>query len=183
MKKSFFVAAALFLGLSSLNAVELNVDKPHSSVEFKVKHMQVSNVKGKFQDFSGVVDFDEAKQIPTKISGEIVVASVDTGTEGRDNHLRNADFFDAPKFPTMKFEMTKFVGDDKVKGNLTIKNVTKEVELDYDFGGITKDKNGKSVVGFSLEGKINRTDFGVGESSLMIGDEIKLAIEIEARAN
>lgn len=185
MKKivSKFMFACLFAS-STLFGMQYSVDNSHSSVSFKIKHLQISNVKGDFSDFSAMIDFNEAKKHPIKIDATIKATSIDTGTKKRDEHLRQAEYFDVAKFPDMKFTMKEFIpdGEDegKIKGDLTIKNITKEVTLEYDFGGITKDRNGKNKIGFSLEGKIKRTDFGVGEKSPMLGDEVKIQIELEA---
>ncbi|OCS05892.1 YceI family protein, partial [Campylobacter fetus] len=111
-----------------------------------------------------------------------------TSNTARDNHLKQADFFDIAKFPEMKFVMTEFKKDGdnegKVIGNLTIKNVTKPVTLNYEFGGQSKNQKGIQIVGFSLEGKIKRSDFNFAPdtSTLTLGDEIKINIEVEAAA-
>lgn len=182
MKK--LISALLVAGLfsaSSLFAGQYVIDPAHSYVGFKIKHMKISNVKGSFSDYKSVIEFNEDKKQPTKIESVIKVTSVDTGIEKRDNHLRTADFFDVEKFPEMRFVMKEFKGD-KIVGDLTIKGVTKPVVLDYDFGGITKNKEGKNLIGFSLEGEIKRSEFGIGEESAMVGDEVKLQIEVEAPA-
>lgn len=185
MKKIIFSSlACLALFSSALFAGSYNVDTVHSSAEFKIKHLQVSNVKGNFTKFVGDVEFDEAGKKITKLDAVIDVSSVNTHNTKRDDHLKSADFFDTAKFKDMKFVMTEFIPDGNegtVVGNLTIKGVTKPVKLEYEFGGISKDKGGKSIIGFTLEGKINRTDFNVGESSLALSDEVKLNIEVEAR--
>lgn len=187
MRKILFsLAACSLLTLSLANAKEYVVDIAHTDVGFKIKHMQISNTKGNFADFKGVVDFDEKTMKLNKLEATIQIASIDTGNEGRDEHLRDTDFFDTKKFPEMKFVMTEFKFDDDekdegiVKGDLTIKGVTKPIELEYEFGGISKGDVEK--IGFNLSGKIDRTEFGVGEKSLAIGSEVKLDIEIEADA-
>lgn len=187
MKKILFsLAACSLLTLGFANAKEYAVDSAHTDVGFKIKHMQISNTKGNFKDFEGIVDFDENSMKLNKLEATIKITSVDTGNEKRDNHLRSADFFDVQKFPEMKFVMTefKFDDDDKdegiVKGDLTIKGVTKPIELEYEFGGISKGDVEK--IGFNLSGKIDRTEFGVGEKSVALGSEVKLEIEIEADA-
>ncbi|CZE48384.1 YceI family protein [Campylobacter geochelonis] len=182
------VAVSSLILAGTLNAAEFGVDKVHSDVGFKVKHLQISNVKGKFKDYSAVIDLDTTTQKLNKLEATIKVASVDTDNSKRDEHLRSADFFDAAKFTDMKFVMTEFVadkddiGEGKVKGNLTIKDVTLPVVLDYEFGGVAKMQDGKEKVGFNLEGEIDRTRFGVGEASVAVSSEIKIQIEIEASA-
>ncbi|ASM36574.1 YceI family protein [Campylobacter sputorum] len=185
MKKMLlaFITTAFFAS-SALFAAQYSLDNAHTSVGFKIKHMQISNVKGDFTDFNALIDFDESKKQPLKMDAVIKITSIDTGTQKRDDHLRSAEYFDAKKFPDMKFVMKEFIADGsdegKIKGDLTIKNITKPVTLDYEFGGITKDSNGKNKIGFSLEGKIDRTEFGVGEKSVMLGDEVKIQVEVEA---
>ncbi|MSN97006.1 polyisoprenoid-binding protein [Campylobacter sp. FMV-PI01] len=186
MKKILLsIAASSLLIVNFANAKDYVVDTAHSQVGFKIKHMQISNVKGNFNKFSGDIDFDENTKKLKKLNATIAIDSVNTNNNNRDNHLKQADYFDAKKFPEMKFEMTEFIAESqdegKVKGNLTIKGVTKPITLDYDFGGeIKNDKADK--IGFTLEGKIDRTAFGVGESSVALGSEVKLEIEIEANA-
>ena len=179
MRKIIYsVATIAFLSLSA-NAAEYALDKAHSNVGFKIKHMGVSTTNGKFKEFDGVIDAEGEKL--NKLSGVIKTASVDTPNEMRDKHLSAPDFFDSDKFPEMKFEMSEFKGD-KVIGNLTIKDVTKAVEFDYDFGGVQADQKGKEHIGFSLEGKIKRSDFNFApnSSTAMLGDDIKISIDIEA---
>ena len=179
MRKIIYSVAALAFLCVGANAAEYALDKAHSNVGFKIKHMGVSTTNGKFKDFDSVIDVEGEKL--NKLSAVIKTASIDTANEMRDKHLNAADFFDTDKFPEMKFEMTEFA-DDKVIGNLTIKDVTKPVELEYDFGGTTTDKKGKEHIGFSLEGKIKRSDFNFAPSSpaAMLGDEIKISVDIEA---
>lgn len=180
MKKiltSTVLACALF---GFANATEYSLDKSHSNIGFKIKHMSVSTTNGIFKDFDTIIDAESNGKL-NKLSATIKVASINTENEKRDAHLQAADFFDASKFPEMKFEMTEFK-DDKVIGNLTIKDVTKQVTLDYDFGGETKDKKGLEHIGFSLDGKIKRSDFNFAPSSpsVTLGDDIKISIDIEA---
>lgn len=180
MKKiltSALLASALFL---NLNAAEYSLDKTHSSVNFKIKHMSVSNTSGKFNDFDAVIDAESNGKL-NKLNATIKVASVDTDNQSRDSHLQAPDFFNASKFPNMTFEMSEFK-KDKVIGNLTIAGVSKKVELDYEFGGKNTDQKGKEHIGFSLEGKIKRSDFNFAPSSstVTLGDEIKISVEVEA---
>ncbi len=181
MKK---LALLLFLGLS-LMADKYAVDLSHSNVGFKVKHLMVSNVTGSFKDYSGEIDFDEKSNTFKKFSGVIKAFSINTENEKRDNHLRNSDFFDVEKYPEIKFEMTK-QKSNRIYGNLTMRGVTKEVKFDLEIGGVTKNQWGKTILGFSLDGKINREEFGLTYNSVLeaggvaIGKDVKLMIEIEA---
>ena len=152
-----------------------------SAHKFKIKHMKISNVLGKFSEFDAQkIDFDPQNKKLKSIEATINTASIDTGIKKRDDHLRTSEYFDVEKFPQIKFVSKKIKGDSII-GDLTIKGVTKEVKLDYDFGGII-DNDGKLKVGFSLDGKISRSDFDIGEDSAMLGDDVKFEIEIEAQA-
>ena len=174
------ILSACALGAMLANAAPYEVDNAHSSVGFKIKHMSISNVVGNFKDFSAEIDAENGKL--NKLSAVVKTASVFTDNEKRDAHLQADDFFGSEKFPDMKFQMKEFA-PDKVKGELTIRDVTKEVEFDYDFGGEAK-QGDKDKIGFSLEGKIKRSDFNFapGSGTAMLGDDIKISIEIEAVA-
>jgi len=166
------------------------IDPAHSEIGFAVKHMMISTVRGRFSDVSGYIDFDEDHPADSKIEVEVGVASVDTRQEGRDNHLRTSDFFDAENHPRMKFVSTEVVHvkgtEYKVTGDLMIRGVTREVTLDASFEGTNKDPWGGTRAGFSANGKINRNDFGLDFNAtletggVVVGSEIKLQFEIEA---
>lgn len=174
------IAAALFAG-------EYTLDSTHSSVNFSVKHLMVSSVKGDFKTFDGNFTFDEKAKKIIKLEGIVDAASVDTGIVKRDDHLRSADFFDVVKFPKMYFIMTKYIDGKKpkVEGKLTIKGITKVVVLDADIGGAVTDPNGNNKAGFSLNGAINRKDFGLTwnkaleSGGFVVSDDIKITIDIE----
>jgi polyisoprenoid-binding protein YceI len=177
------LAAALFAG-------DYTLDMTHSGVGFSIKHLMVSNVKGKFKVYDGNFSFDEKAGKITKLEGVVDVASIDTEIQKRDDHLRSADFFDATKFPKMDFVMTKFTAGKKpkVEAKLTIKGVTKTVVFDADIGGAAVDPWGTKKAGFSLTGVINRKDFGLNWSKsletggFVVGDEVKLSIDLEGNA-
>ncbi|MEA1920749.1 MAG: YceI family protein [Campylobacterota bacterium] len=177
--------AALLISASTLMGTSYNVDLSHSSVSFKVRHMMVSNVKGHFNDFSGTYKLENG--VLTSLSGTVALESVDTGIEKRDKHLRNEDFFNVEKNPEMTFEMTRKRGNS-VEGKLTLNGVTKTIKLDADVSGEIKDPWGNQRSGMSLEGKISRSDYGLTWNKMMeaggvvVGDEIKLMIELEGIA-
>lgn len=166
------------------------LDSSHSEVGFSIKHLMISNVKGKFGMFDADVDFDVKTKTFKKLSATIETDSVDTDNDRRDEHLKSADFFNADKFDEMKFVMTSYEkkSDDEgvMKGNLTIKNVTKPVSLDVEIGGVIKGFKGETRVGFTLNGKISRKDFGLTwnkvleTGGLAVGDTVKINVEIEA---
>lgn len=166
------------------------IDTAHSEVTFKVKHLVISTVTGKFKSFEGTVESDKEDFSDAKVKFSVDINSIDTGNEGRDGHLKSPDFFDAEKFPVMSFESISLAnkggGEYEATGNLTIKGVTKQVVLDVEFGGVQKDFYGNTVAGFEVSGKINRQDFGLTWSAvtetggIVVSDEVKLHVNVEA---
>jgi polyisoprenoid-binding protein YceI len=166
------------------------LDPHHTSVSFSAKHLGVATVRGRFTKVDGEVNLDDPND-PTTASGAVVIdaASVDTANEGRDQHLRNADFFDVERYPEIRFALkgVEKVGDDKYKvlGDLTIRGVTRQVELDYEHSGSVTDPYGNLRVGGSLTGSIKRSDWGLswnvplGDGGLLVSDKIKLEIDGE----
>jgi polyisoprenoid-binding protein YceI len=185
MKKLIKYSLITSIMIGSLYAGTYKVDTSHSEVGFKVKHMMVSNVKGKFDKFEGEFEFDEEKKELKSIKGNIKVDSVNTGNEKRDKHLKEQDFFDTEKYKEMSFESTK-IEKDKVYGYLKLKDVKQLIELNIEESGkVIKDPWGKTRTGFSLKGEIKRSDFGLKYNSVLetggvtVGDTVKLEIEIE----
>ncbi len=180
---------ALTIAPTTASAASWAIDTGHSEVGFKVRHMMVSDARGRFAKFGGTVDWDGKDLSKAKVSVTIDMASVDTGDEKRDGHLRGADFFDAAKHPQMKFESTavKSSGDKlTMTGNLTLRGVTKPVTLTLDGPrGPVVGPWGKTRTGFSASGKISRKDFGVSWSKSMdkggvvVADEVRIQLEIE----
>lgn len=166
------------------------IDRAHSELGFSIRHMMIATVHGRFKDFEGYIDFDPAN--PTAASGEISikVASIDTREEGRNNHLRSADFFDVEKHPEIHFTSTSVqpVSDTefKVTGDLTIRDVTKPITFNVELAGIITDPYGKTRAGLSATGSINRFDYGltwnnvIETGALVAGDTVKISVEIEA---
>ncbi len=177
------LALALLALAVPLQAKTYQIDPVHSSVEFKIRHF-VSTVKGRYQKFSGTYDYEKGKPGTWKASAEIDAASIDTNMAKRDDHLRSEDFFDAAKCPKITFKSTKAAGAGnagEITGDLTIRCVTKPVTLKVEFA--EELKSGKT--GASITGKIDRKDFGVSwnrvaEGVAMLGDEVNIAIELEA---
>lgn len=192
MKKVFIatVSAAL-IGISAL-ASDYELDNSHSSVSFSIKHLMISNVKGKFKNFDGNFSIDDKSGKITKLEGVVDVASIDTDIQKRDDHLRSADFFDAQKYPKMSFLMSKFTttkgGKGKLAGNLMIKGVTKPVVFDAEVSKAVEDMSGNKKIALSLNTKINRKDFGLNWNKAMeaggfvVGDEVSINIELEGTA-
>ena len=164
------------------------VDPTHSEVHFKVKHLVISTVTGTFKVFGGELVTENDGFENAEINFSLDVASVDTNQEQRDEHLRGADFFNAPQYPQISFISTSFKrkGDDyELRGDLTIKNVTKPVKLEVEFGGSATDFYGNEKAGFEIEGKINRKDFGLTwdgiteAGAIVVGEDIKLSINLQ----
>jgi polyisoprenoid-binding protein YceI len=183
------LAVALLLTLSAAQDQDKDIwqlDPPHSSAQFSVRHLGVSTVRGAFTKVSGTVHYDAANPGKASLQATIESASVDTRVEMRDNDLRSPRFLDAQKYPTITFQSKKVeaAGDGKLKvtGDLTIHGVTKEVVLDVD--GPTpaiKDPMGKDRLraGASATTKINRNDFGITSLPGAIGDDITITLDIE----
>jgi polyisoprenoid-binding protein YceI len=166
------------------------VDSEHSSVMFKVRHLGVSTVTGRFNRFAATFWYDPANPAATRVTATIDVASVDTDNERRDTHLRSEDFFWADSFPTMTFasRQVKKTGDDEfeVAGDLTIRGVTLPVVLEIEIEGTGKTGGGEPLMGLVAETEINRLDYGLRwnravETGWLVGDEIKIILEIEAK--
>jgi len=165
------------------------IDTAHSAVEFSVKHMMISTVRGRFTKFSGTVALDEANLANTTIEGAVELASVDTHDANRDGHLRSPDFFDAAQFPAMTFRSTRIepAGGDqfRVTGDLTIKGVTRPVALTVVSEGRNKDPWGNQRWGFSAETSINRKDWGLNwnvaleAGGWLVGEQVKITLEAE----
>jgi len=166
------------------------LDPTHSEVLFKIKHLMITNVTGSFSAFDVTAETDGDDFSNAKITFSANTNSITTNNEQRDGHLKSPDFFDAEKYPQIKFISTKFqsTGNDKsfeLTGNLTIKDVTKEVKLAVEFGGIAKDPYGNIKAGFSISGKINRADFGLTWNAaletggVVVSEEVRLSSEIQ----
>ena len=162
------------------------IDATHTNVEFAVKHLMISTVKGRFGDVSGTVSVPQTGEPTVDVS--INAASIDTRVDARDNHLRSADFFDVEKYPTLRFVSTKATRTDdgyQLVGDLTIKDVTRPVTLTVTEEGTGVDPWGNSKSGFSAVGKINRTDFGLTWNAaletggVMVSEEVKLAFDVQ----
>jgi polyisoprenoid-binding protein YceI len=165
-----------------------NIDAVHSEVGFSVRHMMVSKVRGRFTTFSGQLVTGESP-LDSSVTAEIDLASINTGSEQRDGHIRSADFFDVETYPTMTYRSTgvrQHGGDYVLDGDLTLKGVTKNVPLTLELNGFGPDPFGGTRAGFTATGEINRRDFNVSFSAPMetggavVADKIGLHLEIEA---
>jgi polyisoprenoid-binding protein YceI len=166
------------------------IDPAHSHVEFAVRHLMISSVKGAFGDVQGTVWVDESDPSRVLVDITIQVSSIDTRQQQRDAHLRSSDFFDAARFPTITFRSRVVDGDYhdsefRLRGDLTIRDVTREVVLVVSNEGRLIDPWGAERAGFSAQGKIDRTDFGLTwnqaleAGGFVVGNEVKISIEVE----
>ena len=165
-------------------------DPSHSSISFKVRHLMISTVTGHFEKFTVEVNTEtEDFNTAFSIAFTAETGSVKTNSEDRDKHLKSSEFFYAEKFPQIKFESSFYQsdGDDEaqMKGNLTVRGVTKPVVLSVDFGGVVVDPYGQTKAGFSIETKLSRKEFGLvwdtvtETGSVLVGDEVKIYGEIQ----
>lgn len=166
-----------------------NIDPTHSEIQFKVKHLVISTVTGYFRTFNGTIETNGDTFEGAKATFEADIDSIDTNTEDRDNHLKSDDFFNAEQYPKLKFESTSFKnisGDNyELTGNLTIRDITKEVTLDVTHGGTVQDPYGQTKAGFELSGTINRKEFGLKwnavteAGNVVVGDKVNLYMNIQ----
>ena len=162
------------------------LDPSHSEVQFKVKHLMITNVTGQFNVISAAIETEGDDFSNAHINFTADAGSVNTGSEQRDGHLKSPEFFDVENYPNISFESTGYnSADGKVTGNLTIRNVTKPVSLDVEFSGTNKDPWGNEKAGFSLSGKINRTDFELNWNAaleaggVLVSEDVKIAAEVQ----
>jgi polyisoprenoid-binding protein YceI len=165
------------------------IDPAHSEIGFKVKHLVISTVSGKFTSFKGEVIADKEDFTDAKISFSADITSLSTGNEQRDGHLQSPDFFDAATHPQLTFESTKIEKKEdneyRITGDLTMRGTKKSIVLNAEYGGIQTDFYGNTVAGFEMTGKLNRKEFGLQwhgvteAGSIVVSDEVKLAIAAE----
>jgi len=171
-------------------ATTWQIDPAHSSIEFSGRHMMVSTYKGRFTGVKGTIVIDEANPANSSVDVEIDAASVNTGQEQRDGHLKSPDFLDVATYPTLTFKSTKVVPEGaekaKITGDLTIHGVTKSVTLDTELNGFSKNPWGKEVAGFEARTTINRKDFelhynaALETGGFMLGEAVKIELNVEA---
>ena len=165
------------------------LDPTHSELQFKVKHLMITNVKGEFRKFNAKVSSKGIDFSTASINVTIDASSIFTNEDNRDGHLKSPDFFDVENHKEITFEGTSFKKTEgnnfKLTGNLTIKGISKEVTLDVEFGGINKDPWGNEKAGFSMTGKINRKDWGLvwnaplETGGVLVSDEVKISAEVQ----
>ena len=163
------------------------LDPAHSQIEFAVKHMMVTTVRGQFRKFTVEVDFDEERPERSSVVAHIDASSVETGIEARDAHLRSADFFDAASHPELSFRSTRIAADGpdyKIEGDLTIRGETNPVVLNAEIGGVVANLQGGRRAGFNATTRISRKAWGLTWNQVLeaggwaVGDEIKISIDL-----
>ena len=165
------------------------IDPAHSEIQFSARHMMISTVRGRFKRFSGMVEADEQNPTTARVEVQIDAASIDTGDDKRDTHLRSPDFLNVEQYPYITFKSTKVEQRDathgQLTGNLTIRDVTKPVILEVEYAGMAKSPWGTISAGFSAHTRINRKDWGLNwnvaleTGGWLVSDEIRVDIEVE----
>ncbi|MCX4883784.1 MULTISPECIES: YceI family protein [unclassified Streptomyces] len=183
------------MGNTDLTALtgDYSIDAAHSTIGFTVRHAMVTNVKGKFLDFSGSLHLDGSAPAASKASLDVKMESIDTGSADRDGHLKSADFFKTEEFPTMTFRSTSaesLGGDDyRITGDLEILGTTRPITIDLEFNGAAKDPFGNERVGFEGKAEILRSEWGLTWNAaletggVLVSDKIKLNFDISAIKN
>jgi hypothetical protein len=165
------------------------LDKSHSEIHFRIRHMMISWVSGFFTEFEGSFESSDTDFGHISVDLTINVDSISTSNVNRDEHLKSIDFFDAGRFPEIRFQsdnlVTSPVGNRKIKGVLTVHGISRSVELDVEFAGIIRDPWGNEKAGFSIMGEINRKDFGISWNTpletggVLIGEEVQIRVELQ----
>ncbi len=188
MKKMIFFLSALFVATGLMAQSHYKVDPAHTSVNFKVKHMGITFVSGKFEKFDGGIIGNLDNFESARVFFNVETASVNTSVSMRDDHLRSADFFEVEKFPTMTFESSSIEKVDnekyKLNGKLQIKDVTKDVTFDVTYGGVVKGDDGTETLGFIAKNTINRVDYNVAydPDGAGIGKDVAITLFLEFKS-
>jgi len=188
MHRASLVLFLLILSTGA-QAAKYKLDPAHTSVLFKIKHLVISTVTGRFEKFEGTFDFDEKSGKMSNLKVKIQTASINTNEKDRDNHLRTKDFFNAEKNPTITFTSTKITDSKKpkqIKGKLTMNGKTNDLTFDVDFKGTAKDPWGNKIMAFEATAKLDRRKYGLtwnkslDKGGVLIGNEVKIIIDAEA---
>ena len=165
------------------------IDPAHTTIQFSARHMMITNVRGQFDRFSGTVEFDEDNPAATTVDVQIEAASINTRNADRDAHLKSADFLNAEKYPYLRFQSKRVERLDethaRLSGDLTIRDVTREVALEVEYVGRAQSPWGTLSVGFAASATINRKDWGLTwnqaleTGGVLVGDEVKISVEVE----
>ena len=166
------------------NNTNWSIDNAHSEIAFKVKHMMISKITGHVEDFSATAKTNGDNFNNAVIEFSAKTASINTKNKDRDAHLKSDDFFNSEKFPEMKFVSKSFDGENLI-GDLTIRDITKEITLNADFNGVAVDPYGQTKAGFEITGELNRKDFNLSWSavteagSIVVSDKVKLVVDVQ----
>jgi|SRR5690554_1318528 len=185
MKKAFILIAVTFMSLSSYSQKQWKVDPYHSSLNFNISHSGISIVNGKFMEYTGNLTTGKEKLEDAKVDFTVKVKSINTNVEDRDNHLRSADFFEVEKYPEMSFKSTKILSTGKPNqyqlfGKLTMKDVTKDVIFDVNYGGVATSDQGEKL-GLKATTTINRFDFNIDydPTAAGIGKDVAIIVHLQ----
>lgn len=169
---------------------DYRIDPAHSTIGFAIRHYEINWVEGRFKDFTGTINYDDKDVTKSSVEFSAKVTSIDTGVEGRDKHLRTADFFEVEKYPDMTFKSTRVERKGKnagvLHGDLTLKGVTKPVALSFTMTGAVADPRGNTRFGVEAQTKINRRDFNItwgkafAGGGLDVGNEVNITLRLEA---
>jgi polyisoprenoid-binding protein YceI len=185
---SLALAASLLTSSALAETTEWAIDPAHSTIGFSVPHMMISEVDGQFKTYSGKAQLDESDLTKSQVEFSADTASIDTGNADRDKHLKSPEFFDAEKFPKLTFKSTKITKAGKgykIKGQLTLHGVTKDVTLDATVSQAVKNPWGKQVRAVKIKGKLKRSDYGLtwnktlDQGGVVVGDEVTLDLKLE----
>lgn len=188
MKTRLLLCLLITAGVLSVRAESFELDPAHSAVQFEIRHL-FSTVPGRFNDFTGTINFNREAPETSSVEATIQATSIDTANEKRDTHLRSPDFFEVDKYPTITFKSTKVEKTDdqsgKVVGDLTMHGVTKPVTLEVKFLGMGKGMQGETRAGFTGTTTIDRKEFGLTwgkmvEGTAILGDEVTITVNVEA---
>jgi polyisoprenoid-binding protein YceI len=171
-------------------AGDYKIDPAHSVIGFAVRHMEIAWVEGRFKDFEGTIHYDDKDVTKSSVEFTAKATSIDTGVAARDNHLRTADFFEVEKYPTLSFKSTRVEQKGKdgyvLHGDLTMKGVTKPVQLPFKLAGAVKDQGGNTRFGVEAQATLNRRDFGINFGTALpaggfnVGNEVNITLHLEA---
>ena len=190
IRKAFIAFAAMLIMVAAVSAADTyKIDPVHSHIGFTVRHLVISNVRGNFTDFSGTIIYDPIELAKSSVDVTIKTASINTDNPDRDKHLKSPDFFDVEKFPEITFKSDRIEkkGEKFVAaGKLTMRDVTKEVTISFEFLGTAKDPWGSFRMGIEGATSVNRQDYGISwnkaldNGGVLVGDEVKIDLGVEA---
>ncbi len=170
--------------METTNSTTWKIDKAHSDVTFKVRHMMISTVTGHFEDFQATIESPSEDFKNARVKFKANAESISTNNNDRDTHLRSNDFFNAEKFPAISFVSKSFDGS-RLVGDLTIRDVTKEIALEVDFNGIAVDGYGQTKAGFEIRGEVNRKDFNLNwnavteAGNIVVSDKVRILADVQ----